>query len=111
MQSRQNFLYRLRDKDHYESFNGYVPQKKDFYDLVASRLPFGWYIHRKDIWFHCTSPRNSTPRQGWKIHVSATLANAREVMTRVAMRLFERQEADFKFAVDLSVLFLLNSKN
>jgi serine/threonine protein kinase len=111
MQSRQNFLYRLLDKDHYESFNGYVPQKKDFYDLVASRLPFGWYIHRKDIWFHCTSPRNSTPRQGWKIHVSATLANAREVMTRVAMRLFERQEADFKFAVDLSVLFLLNSKN
>lgn len=101
----------MLDKDHYESFNGYVPQKKDFYDLVASRLPSGWHIHRKDIWFHCRSPRNSTPRQGWKIHVSATLANAREIMTRVAMQLFERQDADFKFAVDLSVLFLLNSKN
>ena len=111
MQSRQNFLYRLLDKDHYESFNVYVPQKKDFYDLVASRLPSGWHIHRKDIWFHCMSPQNSTPRQGWKIHVSATLANAREVLTRVATQLFERQEADFKFAVDLSVLFLLNSKN
>jgi serine/threonine protein kinase len=111
MPSRQDLLPFLLDKDYCESFNKYVPNKSDCYDLVAPRLPAGWRILRHNIWFCCSSLGNQTPRQGWKIHVSATIANARDVLGRVAQILLDRADTDFKFALDLSVLFLLNSKN
>jgi class III lanthionine synthetase len=111
MPSRQNFLYRLLDKDYHETFDAYMPRKTDFYDLMASMLPQDWQIQRKGIWFHCGSPQNVTPLQGWKIHVSATPANAHEVLCRVAALLLRRADTDFKFALDMSILFLLNSKN
>jgi serine/threonine protein kinase len=111
MPSRQNFLYRLLDKDYHETFDAYMPRKTDFYNLLAPLLPPEWQIQRKGIWFNCGSPQNLTPWQGWKIHVSATPANAGEVLSRVAAILFRRADTSFKFALDMSVLFMLNSKN
>jgi len=111
MRSNSNFLYRLLDKDYHESFNAYSPRKADFYDVVFSRLPSGWQISRQGIWFHCGCSQNVIPRQGWKIHISATPTNASEVLERVTSVLLENGEADFKFALDMSVLFLVNSKN
>jgi serine/threonine protein kinase len=111
MASRQNFLYRLLDKDYHETFDAYKPRTTDFKDLVSSMLPPEWQIQAKGIWFHCSSPNNITPQQGWKIHISATPANAKEVLSRVIPILFKRADTNFKFAVDMSVLFLLNSKN
>jgi serine/threonine protein kinase len=111
MPSRQNFLYRLLDKDYHETFDAYVPRKTDFYSLAASMLPPEWQIQRNGIWFHCGSRQNVTPLQGWKIHISATPANAGEVFSRVIAILFRRADTNFKFALDMSVLFLLNSKN
>jgi serine/threonine protein kinase len=110
MRSRPNPLFRLVDKDYHENFEAYVPQKTDFCDLVSASLPAGWGIQRKGIWFHCGSPKNALPQQGWKIHVSATPGNARDVLQRVSSVLFHRN-SDFKFALDMSTLFLLNSKN
>lgn len=111
MPSRQNPLYRLLDKDYHESFSTYTPRFQDFHTLVSSMLPRDWEIHRNGIWFHCANPHNSLPRQGWKIHVSATPANASEVLRRVMEVLFARGDTNFKFALDMSVLFLLNGKN
>src|SRR5262249_28090107 len=103
--------YRLMDKDYYETFDPYVARKADFHDLVTANLPHGWKVQRKGIWYHCGHPDNTLPLQGWKIHVSATAANAVEVLARVSSILLRRKDTDFKFALDLSVLFLLNSKN
>lgn len=111
MPSRQNPLYRLLDKDYHESFSVYAPQHQDFHALVSSMLPRDWAINRSGIWFHCGIPHNSIPRQGWKIHVSATPSNAREVLGRVIEVLFARRDTNFKFALDMSILFLLNGKN
>jgi serine/threonine protein kinase len=111
MPSRQNPLYRLLDKDYHESFSVYSPQKQDFYALVSSQLPSGWEITRSGIWFHCASPHNCIPQQGWKIHVSATPANARDILRRVTEILLARGDTNFKFALDVSTLFLLNGKN
>ncbi|HEV8492205.1 MAG TPA: class III lanthionine synthetase LanKC [Candidatus Angelobacter sp.] len=111
MRSRPNPLYRLIDKDYHENFDAYMPQKTDFCDLVSAGLPAGWGIQRNGIWFHCGSPQNAVPQQGWKIHISATPANARELLQRVTSVLFDRRDTDFKFALDMSTLFLLNSKN
>lgn len=111
MRSRPNPLYRLLDRNYCETFDRYQPQKNDFYDLLVPRVPPGWSINRQGIWYYCSSPRNRTPRQGWKIHVSAIHQNAREILDRVTSVLFRRQDANFKFALDLPVLFLLNGKN
>ena len=111
MRSRQDLLYRLLDRDYYESFDAYSPRRTDFYDQVLSALPLNWEIRRKGIWFYCSSPHTALPMQGWKIHISATPANAAEILSRVTSILFQRMDTDFKFALDISVVFLLNSKN
>lgn len=111
MRSRPNPLYRLLHSDYNESFDNYRPQLADFHDLVSPRLPSGWQIRRRGIWFQCSSPENVVPLQGWKIHVSATPANARQILDSVVSILVQHGNIDFKFALDLSSLFLLNSKN
>lgn len=111
MRSRPNPYYQLLSPDYYETFDTYTPAMADFHSLVASKLPPGWTIHRQNIWFHCGSPNNVLPRQGWKIHVSATVADAPGTLDRVLTVLFRRQDTNFKFALDHFVLSLLNSKN
>ncbi|MCU1255617.1 MAG: hypothetical protein JWM83_1916 [Candidatus Angelobacter sp.] len=111
MPSRQNPLYRLLHTDFHETFDKYVPQKQEWYDHVTARAPEGWTVYRKGIWFHCSSPANSMPQQGWKIHISATPHSARQVLDRALDVLFRREDADFKFALDLRTLFLMNAKN
>jgi Lanthionine synthetase C-like protein/Protein kinase domain len=111
MRSRPNPLYRLLHSDYNESFDYYRPQLADFHDFVSLRLPSGWQVRRRGIWFHCSSPHSVVPLQGWKIHVSATPANARQILDNVVSILVRHGNVDFKFALDLSTLFLLNSKN
>jgi serine/threonine protein kinase len=111
MRSRLAPLYNLVDGDYYEKFDAYSPQTEDFFDRVSSALPSGWVIQRQGIWFHCGSPQNHVPLQGWKIHVSATPANAREVLGRVSSTLLQAADTNFKFALDLRTLLLINGKN
>src|SRR5436305_9692051 len=111
MRSRPNPLLRLLNKNYYESFNTYAPQTEDFHEMVCLKLPADYEITRQGIWFYCSCSSNAMPRQGWKIHVSATPRNAREILERVSSILLEHGEANFKFALDMKVLGLLNSKN
>ncbi|HKV94702.1 MAG TPA: class III lanthionine synthetase LanKC [Candidatus Angelobacter sp.] len=110
MRSRPTLLYELLDRDYYETFDAYVPEKADFYHAVDSRLPAGWEIQRQNVWFQCGSPDNVVPQQGWKIHVSATCKDARGTLERVVTVLFRRKDTAFKFALDRVSLALLNSK-
>jgi tRNA A-37 threonylcarbamoyl transferase component Bud32 len=109
MRSGPNQIYRLLHKDYAESFSYYSPQSQDFYDVVEALLPEGWRIQREDMWFYCSPPRPTFPLQGWKIHVSATMANSREVLKRV-VSVLRHKDVSFKFALDRSLLSLLNSK-
>jgi serine/threonine protein kinase len=81
------------------------------YDYVRLQLPSDWSVHRQDIWFYCSPCLYQLPLQGWKIHLSATVDNAREVLERVCSRLFRYKDVSFKFAVDYALLSLINSKN
>lgn len=111
MRSKPNPVFQLLDKDYHETFDRHRPDPSDFYDLVASQLPRGWEISRKGIWFHCGSAMNVQPRQGWKIHVSTIPIEARETLRRVLTVLFKQPRANFKFAMDIPTLLLLNGKN
>jgi serine/threonine protein kinase len=111
MRSRPNPLLGLINRDYFETFDLYSPRKTDFHDRVAAELPADWRLQRNGIWFHCGSPLNIVPEQGWKIHVSATADDALETLNRVVKVLFQRRDTDFKFALDSYVLSLLNGKN
>lgn len=110
MISRPNPIYRLLHTDYAESFARYSSQTTDFYDPIVSQLPETWSVQRREMWFYCSPSRHMLPLQGWKIHVSATLGNACEVLERVASVLFKYRDVSFKFALDRPLLSLLNSK-
>src|SRR6266700_1904225 len=111
MRSSPNVIYRLFHKDYPESFAAYSPQTEDFYDSVCSQLPAGWCVQRREMWFYCSSPLQTLPLQGWKIHVSATLSNSRHILKKVASILFKCNDTSFKFALDRPLLSLLNGKS
>jgi serine/threonine protein kinase len=110
MRSSLNLIYQLLHKDYPESFSTYAPQTKDFYDMVYSQLPESWSIQRGDMWFYCCPPAYAPPSQGWKIHVSATRENCRYILDSITSVLVKHHDASFKFALDRSLLSLLNSK-
>src|SRR5215472_2060581 len=111
MRSSPNVIFRLFHADYPESFAAYSPQTTDFYDVVRSQLPEGWRIQRQDMWFYCSSPLQTLPSQGWKIHVSAALSNAATILSNVASVLFKHGDISFKFALDRTLLSLLNGKS
>ncbi len=111
MRSSPNTIFRLFHKDYPESFAAYSPNTGDFHDLVCSLLPQDWSIQRRDMWFYCSSASQTLPLQGWKIHVSAALSNAPQILRKVASVLFKHNDVSFKFAADRSLLSLLNGKS
>lgn len=111
MQDRPNPVLGLVSADFFETFELYSLRNTTFRDLVAARLPADWWMQRKGIWFHCGSPSNAIPDQGWKIHVSSTVGDAPETLNRVLAILFQRRDTNFKFALDSHVLSLLDGKN
>jgi len=92
-----------------EDVEQYQPKLEDFANQVLSNLPGHWGAKRAQLWYMC-SPRNiSLPPQGWKIHISATIVNARDIVTRTADVLASANTA-FKFVADLTLLRILNEK-
>src|SRR5947209_6967540 len=111
MPSRPSPIYRLLHSDYHEDLSVYSPKMTDFYDSVMSRLPEGWTVNRQSIWFYCRPSGTTLPQQGWKIHISATPADALDILRRVSDIIFKRPETSFKFALDMNILLLLNGKN
>ena len=100
--------YRIVSPEWFESFARYEFDK-GFFSLVESILPQGWQLQRNHVWCEAVSPKVQLPKQGWKIHVSATPQNAKLVLESVATTCFEK-EATFKFALDQHLLVYMCSK-
>jgi len=79
--------------DRYEAFCMASPV---FYEALHSQrtagepfrvdnrpIPAGWRREEQDDWLIFAPPDLDLPMQGWKIHVSATLDNADEVLEAV----------------------------
>ncbi|GAA3800557.1 class III lanthionine synthetase LanKC [Streptomyces coacervatus] len=72
-------------------------------------LPEGWRRRSDSDWTAVLPPAVELPRQGWKIHVSATLQNAEAVLETVWNHCVPRR-VTFKYIRDTQVLFRRNSK-
>ncbi|MCO5973033.1 class III lanthionine synthetase LanKC [Actinoallomurus soli] len=70
----------IADQDHYEPWDTADPGPR--YD--AGPMPDGWTRQDSGAWTHWGPAGLLLPDQGWKIHVSSSLANAQSVLTVVA---------------------------
>jgi serine/threonine protein kinase len=68
-----------------------------------------WEIQRTEVWTHVLPLLDTLQSQGWKIHVSANIANCRAILSKIAALAFEHG-VQFKFANDIETLRLMTSK-
>lgn len=77
--------------------------------LRAAESDARWAVRSEGMWCHAV-PRDGIPReQGWKLHVSATVASAPAVLAK-ALDVLVRGDSAFKFARSLDQVRLLNSR-
>jgi serine/threonine protein kinase len=102
--------YTLLDPEFFCSLEERSPGT-EFFDMTSGVPGLGaWDMHRTGVWTYLQPKGWSGLRQGWKLHVSSTLANAAEVLRRVATVL-AADPTPFKFASDRLVLSLMLGKN
>ncbi|HEX6538943.1 MAG TPA: class III lanthionine synthetase LanKC [Candidatus Dormibacteraeota bacterium] len=78
---------------------------------IASRpVPPGWTRTDRDEWLVYEPPTGGLPPQGWKIHASASLDDAEQILTTIFVYCAEHG-VPFKFVRSLQLLFLRNTKN
>lgn len=64
---------------------------EDDFSQALPALPEGWSQGDRNIWRHLHPAGVELPRQGWKVHVSATVLNAGEVLLKSYEYLVERR--------------------
>jgi serine/threonine protein kinase len=104
-----------------ERYDSYCAADRLFYDSLGSAvaqptfpaaerpIPTGWRREPLDDWLIYAPDGGSLPQQGWKIHVSAGLANAERVLDAVWAYCVPRG-LSFKFLRGPRTLLLRNSK-
>lgn len=95
----------------------YCPPGTLFYDKVevgevepfSLEYPESWDTIELPDWTTYLPPSPELPNQGWKIHISATLDNAKGTLKKVADYCFAENVA-FKHTPSANALFMKNSK-
>ncbi|MFC6094749.1 class III lanthionine synthetase LanKC [Saccharothrix lopnurensis] len=82
---------------------------RDDFSHLLPPLPEGWTQADRNIWRHLHPNGVVLPKQGWKIHVSATVLNAGEVLRAAHAYLTERR-IPFKYLRTHSIVLARNSK-
>jgi len=102
----------------YEPFyDHYIPSKEllEIAESFIGKSQFDWHVHTSGVWTHIVPDYESNNKkgfladQGWKIHISATNKNCREILSKVTHHLIE-EGIQFKFANDVETLRLMTSK-
>ena len=75
-------VYCLADRDFYDALAPGGKQADDF-PLCARPVPTGWAHEPTDTWMHYAPQGGTLPPQGWKIHVSARMADVERVLETV----------------------------
>jgi hypothetical protein len=98
----------LADTDFYDSLQGWDDSTTRF-ALAGEQPPPGWGKYQEQLWVSFAPHGVLPPEQGWKVHVSATPANAEHVLSVVAEHCL-RSGLTFKFLRSRQALRLANSK-
>ncbi|MEW2301932.1 class IV lanthionine synthetase LanL, partial [Streptomyces sp. NPDC006655] len=77
--------------------------------LQATGTGARWTTDTDEMWCRLTHRTGILPRQGWKLHVSATAASAPDVLVK-SLAVLLHEEATFKFVRSLKQVSALNSR-
>jgi hypothetical protein len=102
-------LYCLADRRFYDTPANRGAEHPDF-ALCSRPVPAGWQHVPGELWMHYAPTGLELPAQGWKIHVSAGLADAERALDTVWDYCVPRGIA-FKFLRNEPVLVMVNSKS
>ncbi|MFI6673442.1 class III lanthionine synthetase LanKC [Kribbella sp. NPDC050470] len=102
-------FYCLADRTFYETPANRGAQHADF-ALCGRAVPDGWQHVPGETWMHYAPADLRLPAQGWKIHVSARLADVERTLEAVWDYCVPRGIA-FKFLRNEPVLVMVNSKS
>ena len=102
------FTYYRIPSDFYESFSRLIPFP-EYLQIVRSIVPFSWDMQMKGVWTHTTPPEKVSPSQGWKIHLSATPQNCKQILEKCSHICLDHEVA-FKFLTDSFVFNTIMSK-
>src|SRR4051812_10695177 len=100
-------MYCRADPVFYESPT--LVRGDDDFELARGPVPEGWECDDVDDWRLYAPDDVSLPAQGWKIHASACLDNAAEILAAVWEYCVPRR-IPFKFIRSRKLLFLRNAK-
>ena len=106
---KQVFASMIIPSEFYEPLHAYKPGP-EFSDVAMAVLPVSWRLRNVGVWTNCQPPRPEFPMQGWKIHVSATPANATDILRKV-IPVCVANNTTFKFAADPGMFAFMNSKS
>ncbi|RKH65180.1 class III lanthionine synthetase LanKC N-terminal domain-containing protein [Corallococcus llansteffanensis] len=101
-------FYTLTNPDYFETLSRF-PVSSAYPELLKSLLPPDWSISRFDVFLKASFERSVLKPQGFKIHVSSSVADAETVLRRVVPECV-RAEVTFKIVADPFLLRFLNSK-
>ncbi|QMU80319.1 protein kinase/lanthionine synthetase C family protein [Streptacidiphilus sp. PB12-B1b] len=79
------------------------------FPAAVEPLPQGWLRNPQEVWVALHPVGQALPDQGWKIHVSACLGNAEEILAVVRAYCFEHRVA-FKFLRSPALVQTQNGK-
>ncbi|GAA2675546.1 MULTISPECIES: class III lanthionine synthetase LanKC [Actinosynnema] len=86
-----------------------VETAQDDFSRVLPAVDGGWVQVEKNIWRHLHPKGVRLPKQGWKVHVSATVLNAAEVLLKSHTYLVDKR-IPFKYLRTRSIVLARNSK-
>lgn len=92
----------------YESIAQLAPTP-EFLRITRSALPLSWTVYPNGVWTYVSTPNDKSVGQGWKIHVSATPKNCKQILERCT-EICVRHEVSFKFLTDSFIFSTIMSK-
>ncbi len=104
-----DYLYVHASREHYEPIERFEVKGSPYMAAVERLLPPDWQLLRSTIWMNAFPKGTPLPGQGWKIHVSATAANATPILATVA-RILIPARVPFKFVANAEMLLMQNGK-
>src|SRR5712691_8319318 len=84
-----------------------------FYALVVEKFAHveandaEWAVHVTEEWITITNKNVALPSQGWKLHISAGLFSAEQILLRV-IPIVQAEGVSFKIAASFKQLHILN---
>jgi serine/threonine protein kinase len=100
--------YLTVDSIFFDSLDNYSPTD-EFAEIARRHCPPTWTFVPRGFWTHCSPVLEGFIKQGWKIHASATLSDAQQVLERL-LPLLIGADIPFKFVSDRRMLRLSLSK-